>query len=285
MSYESFTRLALSNPVWTTAWTRLDGDFRDELTARKLDSPLVWGNLLKGSTAHELRAHAAGVLTAFQLHHTTSTTWSDRLDWSVEHHQSARGVTNDWALQTAAVPNCQLYLEHAQAAKRARLEVVERDLARASEASRVAIVPAVWRGKLYTWQEAAGDPRAREKAEQAERLHYGKRVVELLKEADLPFGREVAAKGWPADSDQAFRCLRGLRGASLRRRCSDWAPCRRFLLGAHGTPFPTGTAQLLDFFDAREVPRLGQPRMLVEKHTDCTWTDVYTTRNKTGHAS
>ena len=25
----------------------------------------------------------------------------------------------------------------------------------------------------------------------------------------------------------------------------------RFLLGAHGTPFPTGTAQILDFFDAR----------------------------------
>ena len=44
---------------------------------------------------------------------------------------------------------------------------------------------------------------------------------------------------------------RGPRRATLRRRCSDWAPCRRYLLGTFGVPFPTEAAQVLDYFDTR----------------------------------
>ena len=44
----------------------------------------------------------------------------------------------------------------------------------------------------------------------------------------------------------------------MRRRCSDWAPCRRFLLGRFGVPFPQEAGQVLEYLEA--VGREGAAR-------------------------
>ena len=117
--------------------------------------------------------------------------------------------------------------------------------------AKVCDLPATWRGKRYRRAEAAGDTKAQQKAEEKERLLWAKKVVDLLVEAKLPFGVEVSKRNLAPDSAETSRCLRGLRGSSLKKRLCDWAPARRFLLAETGLPFPVGPGPLLHYFEAR----------------------------------
>ena len=92
----------------------------------------------------------------------------------------------------------------------------------------------VWRGKSYRRAEAAGDEKGRERAEEKERAKWAGRLLELLKEARLPFGLELEERGLDPTGLEASRCLRGARWTTLKKRCSDWAPARRFLLAELG---------------------------------------------------
>ena len=64
-------------------------------------------------------------------------------------------------------------------------------------------------------------------AEDKERLRWGKRVVDLLVEAKLPFGLEFVQRNLVPGLEEITRCLRGLGWTSFKKGVSDWQPARR----------------------------------------------------------
>ena len=173
--------------------SQLNRDFADKLIGLGMGSPLTWARLLRGDSPHELRLNAGEVLGAFKLDAVPAREWTEQLDGALRLHQAAGEVARNWVEQTAEISCLQVSVDRAQDAKRARHEAVVHKLAHAAT-PQVLAAPAVWRGRLYTRSEAARDPQAREKAEKQERKRYGEKVVGLLVEALLPFGRGPAQR-------------------------------------------------------------------------------------------
>jgi len=229
----------------------LDLEVAGVLRVYGFDDPLAWAGALAGEEVAADKAQLRQMFDAFNLLEVDDQEAADRLDLGLDLAAAARVAARSWQVATAQIPNEQLSLDAVQAAKRTRVEKVEADLAKLAT-KEVLAAPALWRGKVYRRLEQAGDPNARQKAEKQEREKWGRKVVGLLVEAGLPFGREVQSKDFEHGSPEAFRCLRGLRASTLRKRSQDWAPCRRFLLAHEGRPFPAEAREVLAYFQARQ---------------------------------
>ena len=166
--------------------------------------------------------------------------------------REATGLGRDWSKRTAQVTGLEVSLAHDSAAKRARNQQREELLTRLG-APGVLGLPTGWRGKAYRRQEEAGDDAGRQKAETKEREKWGREVIQIILNADLPFGMELRARGLGAHSPEAARCLRGLRANSLRKRVSDWAPYGRWLTGSCGKAFPDCQEDILGYFQVRQA--------------------------------
>ena len=55
--------------------------------------------------------------------------------------------------------------------------------------------PAEWRSRAYLRAEAAGDEKARKRAEEREREKWARKVIRFITNAELPFGKEVIGNG------------------------------------------------------------------------------------------
>ena len=84
----------------------------------------------------------------------------------------------------------------------------------------------------------------REVAEAKERGRWAKEVLNLIREARLPF---LLATGATSGTAVEQRCCLGLRARSLSKRVRDWRPFRRYLLGCESVPFPTSVDQVLAY--------------------------------------
>ena len=250
MSFDTLTRLASTNPQWMREVSGLDDRFRSELKGLGMLVPHVWAHLLKPDD--DERGKLETILGALGLLGDEDEENTERLDAGLELCHLAAGICRNWAESTARVSNLQVSMDAFENAKRARTERFSSEMARLATPAMLA-VPTVWRGKAYRRAETAANPRAREEAEENERRTYGTKVVRLLVEAGLPFGKEVLQRGWAHDSPQAFRCLRGLRGSTLRRRLSDWEPFRRWLHAHEAKSFPDTAREVLCFFEAKQA--------------------------------
>ena len=254
MSAATLTAIALANPVWLSAWARLDADLREALSNAGLAESLTWGSMF--AEDDDLDGQAAELLQAFGLLPSEEEERATRIRQCLDLQRAARVPQRSWISQMANMPGCQVSLDLEQAEKRRKLverETTHTRLALAASSG----APTEWRGKTYRRLEAADDPNARAKAEKTERLKWGTEVVRLLVEAQLPFGLEVEQKGYQTNGAEAFRCLRGLRAPTLRKRVSDWRPCRRWLLSRWGAPYPKEPEHVHPFFKVRRDE--GQP--------------------------
>ena len=221
------------------AWGDLEDGFRGELEAKGIKGPIIWAGLIGRSEDPRSRLMDAlsrmGVLNPG----APGEVFTERLNSALRVAQAARDPARTWADQMAHVPNMQLHADRAVAARAQADREVEQDRKRL-KTGKAFQLPAVWRGKKYRRAEQEGDLKAQQKAEDAERAKWAKKVVELLVEAKLLFGREVAQRGLTPGSPETTRCLRGLRWTSLKKRVSDWEPARRWLL-AISEPAPSPT--------------------------------------------
>ena len=231
-------------------WQKLDKGFKKELEALGLTDPLVWAGLIKCEDGLK-RERLQEVFAALGLLEVPPEVATVRLDRGLELHSSALAPAGNWAKAMAERSDTQVAVDDAHS-KRQRLDQeVAKTFTKLATAQPAFDLPAVWRGKHYRRAEQAGDERAQQAAEEKERARWGKRLIQLLVEAQLPFGIEVQARGLDHSSREAFRCLRGLRPNTLRKRVQDWEPVRRWLLAETGSAFPSSPAPLLGFFEAR----------------------------------
>ena len=127
---------------------------------------------------------------------------NERLSAGARLAEAARETTQEWARGLAHLSDLQVTVDRELAAKRARLTAEEHNLAKLKD-PRVLQLPAVWLGKRYRRAEATGDPKARERAEEKERLRWGGRLLELLKVARPPLrpgGRRARLQAWQRGS-------------------------------------------------------------------------------------
>ena len=250
---DPYSLLLATSPTWLAAWSAVNPVYANALEGKGLDDPLVWGGLTANDLeGDELRSELEDVLTGMKLLNDDSEAdfYTGLLDASVALTRAARAPTREWANQLARVPELSLSVERALHNKRDRAEAVADDLTKLAHAG-VFDLPSEWRGKRYRRAELAGDAKAQQKLEEAERTKWGRKVVDLLLEADLPFALEMKRRGLTSSSQEASRCLRGLRWTTLKKRVSDWEPVRRYLQAATGLPFPTSPAPLLELFEVR----------------------------------
>ena len=244
------TNMASTLSEWADAWRGTDPLFRGELTRHSLDDALVWNGIIRRGEP-DPRDRLLTVYTALGLHNTSPSELSDRLDAGLALHAAAVGAASDWGRQLAGLSDLQYNLDAGQAPKRARLDREEVALKRLQSPA-AQLLPAVWRGKAYRRAELAGDEKGRERAEDAAREKWARKLVELLTEARLPFGLEILERELDPLGVEASRCLRGARWTSLKKRCSDWAPARRYLLAHFGLPFPPSPRELLGYLETKQ---------------------------------
>ena len=93
-------------------------------------------------------------------------------------------------------------------------------------------------------------PDEREVAEDKERERWAREVLNLIREAQLPF---LQSTGATTGATVEHRCCLGLRARTLAKRVRDWRPFRRFLLGAKfGTVLDDGGIRPCVFRGPRE---------------------------------
>ena len=225
---------------------------RDALIRSGFDEPLAWAGSFDGDGA-DLRVQIEEVFLrmGFFRDDIGDGEREFRLNELQQLAEAARAPARAWARNMAQIPDVQLGVDEAHRRRQGREEEIERDLKRLRSPA-VLDLPTTWRGKRYTRAETAGDPKARQNAEDQERARWGRKVVALLLESGLPLGQELRARGLGADAPEASRCLRGLRWTTLKKRVSDWEPARRFFLAETGRAFPEDEGPLLRLFEVRK---------------------------------
>ena len=112
-----------------------------------------------------------------------------------------------------------------------------------------------WQPKKYRRGTTGDGPDEREKAEDTERERWAREVLNLIREARLPF---LQTTGATTGTSVEQRCCLGLRARTLAKRVRDWRPFRRYLLGQHLSPFPIMVESVLAFFEVRENEGVAQ---------------------------
>ena len=173
-----------------------------------------------------------------------------RIGMGVELARVARELGAHWSSQVARLQDPVFAIDRAEAKRKL---ADDHDFQRQTRLRAIAALtlPTEWQGKVYRRLEAAGDEKAREKAEEKERLRGAKRVMRVIEEARLPLQREMADRGLDCFSLEASRALRGLRGSTLNKRAADWAPFARWLKANKGRAWPEKPRDLLDYFEVR----------------------------------
>ena len=248
MSASSITAQAHGDPQWRAAWQQLDPWLRAGLQRHGLDDPVTWGGLLKGAT--DERAQLTVIFRSLGLLDNGPESVTDTLDAGMALHSAALSAAQAWVDRMARRSALQCEVDYEMGRKRNLQEENEKDQLRRSF-PQVQALPAVWRGKAYRRVEEEGDERARERADGRERSKWGTRLVSLVVESCLPFGREITERQLPHDGAEAFRCLRGMRWTSVKKRVSDWAPVRRFLLAEYSVTFPRVAREFIEYIEIR----------------------------------
>ena len=241
--------LTSRSAVWSDAWAQLDGAFQADLIRVGLDDPITWGGLLRREEP-DPRDKLSHILSALGALEGCPEDVTIRLDHAEALAGASGAIARGWADSLSQVSTVQINLDHEMARKRARAEREDTAFKKLADPS-VGQLPAVWRGKAYRRVEATGDEKAQERAETKEREKWAGRLIDLLLEAQLPFGLEVEQRGLDPKGLEASRCLRGTRWTSIKKRCSDWAPVRRFLLAEEGRPFPTAARDLVRYLEVK----------------------------------
>ena len=227
------------------AWTSLDGDFKDALNLLELDSPLAWTGLLESDD----RGVVQDAMLALGLLEVDAPSVTARIDGAQRLFRAARGIGASWGRAFANMSSVQVTLDMDFENKRQRCEEQHAAYARA-QAAHAFDLPTEWRGKRYRRREAAGDAAGREKAEEADRKRWGREVLRILLETDLPFAKELKERGLGYDSLEAISCLRALRANTLRKRAKDLGPLTRYQV-AHGKSyFPSQASEVMAYFSA-----------------------------------
>ena len=88
MSASTYTAIALANPVWLTAWARLDAEFREALSNAGLSESLTWGSMF--SEDDDLDGQAAELIQAFGLLPTEEEERAARIRQCLSLQRAAR---------------------------------------------------------------------------------------------------------------------------------------------------------------------------------------------------
>ena len=242
------------------AWQGLKATDRDAFAGRGMTDALVWHGLAGDTEPEDLREALAEKLERLKLldpGDAHAASYKNRLSAAVTLAVASVGAAGTWADNMANVSDLQLNVDRALARKRLSEEKVENELKRL-KSTMAQQLPAVWRGKRYHRAEQAGDPKGQQRAEDKARLRWGKRVVEILVEARLPFGLEVQQRNLTPGANETTRCLRGLRWTTLKKRVSDWEPARRWSHGARlegGIGRAGGGGRILLMYDIKKAHR------------------------------
>ena len=199
-------RLASASSSWLQAWEAAPRDFREALQVVGLDDPLIWAGIRHERDDLERMLEIMGVLKG------EDAVKLQKLEIAVRLQATSRAVGDDWVDRFARMPSHILATSHEQEAKRAKLAAEEQLLERL-KADHAYSKPAGWHSRAYRRAEAAGDEKARKKAEERERDKWARKAVRTIVQSGLPFGKEVIDNGWDFLSPEATRCLRGLRAA------------------------------------------------------------------------
>ena len=211
-----------------------------------LDDPVTWAGMWGSDEKIRTLLAAMGVIEV------DDATAAQRLGWCLTLRDRARGVGETWASGQATRRDLEVALDLAAEAKRQRLGEQEQLKARV-RAPGVHSKPTAWRSRAYRRADEAGDPQARKREEEQERIRWAKKVVSILVKVGVPFGQELQEKGGHPLSPEASRCLRGLRASTLKKKASDFAPFLQYLRGHYSKAFPTSTAEVLAYYAKKTV--------------------------------
>ena len=107
-----------------------------------------------------------------------------------------------------------------------------------------------WPCKLKRSLALAGDPAARQKAEQAERRRWLNCLADLVVEAKLPVAQLALALEWP--EGVLMKLGQGRRARTIRQRVREWDKARRYFLTMYDLPWPSSEAHLLEYLQGLE---------------------------------
>ena len=204
MSSLDFRHQMFDDPEFKEVWDDLPPGTRQAFNTRGLGNPLTWRGLTRGVPADELRDRLGDRLERLKvLDPSDAVLYTDRLSDAVKLAKAAAPAVATWVEQLAQVSDLQLNVDSSLARKRRHEEESQNDLKRLKE-SKAFKLPAVWKGKKYHRKEALADPKAQQNEEEKQRRKWGKRVVEILLEARLPFGLEVASRGLQAGAPETL---------------------------------------------------------------------------------
>ena len=169
--------------------------------------------------------------------------WSDLQFELVQLVDSAVKPAVAFERRAAQLPDLQVTLEHALGRQNLASKAEASDLQRLQVYSQTSL-PLEW-GKPRKYRRLAvpDAKREREDAEAAARKRWGSRILEIIREAGLPY---VRASGPTGGNAMEQRCCRGLRSGTLAKKVRDWKPFRRFLLALGLDAFPTDTGPILE---------------------------------------
>ena len=234
------SRCCALTPAWRTAWDAVPVAFKAQLIGAGMSDPITWARLRGDEAQLQLLLGALGLPTG-----------PSQVQTFLALRAAASGAGDTWVDNQSTRSSLEVSLDLARDKKRQKLEETELKLTKL-RANAALQKPSSWKSTAYRRAELAGDDKGKQKAEEKERARWGRRVMEILISAGLPFGQELTARGWELDSPEASRCLRGLRAATLKKRTTDLEPLLRYLRAELGKPFPTSTRDILMYFKVRE---------------------------------
>ena len=237
--------MAMREAGWVELWDNIDDKLRGRLAEQGLDDPLIWAGL-RGD-----RGRLQGILNGMQVLLADPAEHTADLDSSVLLQAAARIVGAQWLEGASAISVLQLVTETEAKAKRQKTDLENRLLFKLQAIAAIH-KPVEWRLRRYRRAEQDGDENARKKAEAADREKWMRKIFGLLQISGTPFGVEATTKGWHYASPDAARCYRGVRSATLKKRCSDIGPYLRWLHGETGKRFPDEISDILKLLSVRQ---------------------------------
>jgi hypothetical protein len=155
--------------------------------------------------------------------------------------------------RVAAVSDLQLSVDAVDTTRLRAAASEESDLKRLQVYSPDGDLPTAWRPVKYRRRALAATEHERESEERLQRKRRVVQVLEVLREAGLPFAASVASADDVTPSVLA-RCCQGLAANTLAKRLRDWHQFRRHpVLEGIVPPYPRGESDVLDYLGLRAV--------------------------------